>query len=86
MKCYDHYRRPLSLLGDKKGIYNDGYDDDSGNYIVQIGEEIGGRYIVQDVLGIFNDPILHFLHVVHSWFRGHGMACASQAREVLVLW
>eukprot|EP00756_Hemistasia_phaeocysticola_P018653 Hpha_TRINITY_DN15610_c0_g1::TRINITY_DN15610_c0_g1_i1::g.98544::m.98544/K08825/DYRK1; dual specificity tyrosine-phosphorylation-regulated kinase 1 len=32
-------------------IYNDGYDDENGNYVVQIGEEISGRYIVQDILG-----------------------------------
>eukprot|EP01006_Ploeotia_vitrea_P041742 TRINITY_DN66571_c11_g2_i1.p1 TRINITY_DN66571_c11_g2~~TRINITY_DN66571_c11_g2_i1.p1 ORF type:complete len:574 (-),score=121.07 TRINITY_DN66571_c11_g2_i1:495-2216(-) len=35
----------------KKPLYNKGYDDESGNYIVQTGEEIAGRYIVQDLLG-----------------------------------
>eukprot|EP01062_Namystynia_karyoxenos_P044396 TRINITY_DN326_c0_g1_i1.p1 TRINITY_DN326_c0_g1~~TRINITY_DN326_c0_g1_i1.p1 ORF type:complete len:488 (+),score=138.58 TRINITY_DN326_c0_g1_i1:158-1621(+) len=32
-------------------IYNDGFDDENGNYVVQIGEEIAGRFIVQDILG-----------------------------------
>uniref|UniRef100_A0A7S1N5B3 Protein kinase domain-containing protein n=1 Tax=Eutreptiella gymnastica TaxID=73025 RepID=A0A7S1N5B3_9EUGL len=45
------WRQAIEKTGDKKAVYNDGYDDDSGNYIVQIGEEIAGRYIVQDVLG-----------------------------------
>eukprot|EP00667_Euglena_gracilis_P001884 EG_transcript_1885 len=44
-------RQAMEKAGDKKAIFNDGYDDDSGNYIVQIGEEIAGRYIVEEVLG-----------------------------------
>ena len=32
-------------------IFNEGFDDDGGNYVVQIGEEIAQRYIVQDILG-----------------------------------
>lgn len=32
-------------------LYNDGYDDENGNYIVQINEELASRYIVQESLG-----------------------------------
>jgi serine/threonine protein kinase len=32
-------------------LYNDGYDDEHGNYVVQINEEIANRYIVQENLG-----------------------------------
>eukprot|EP00998_Keelungia_sp_KM082_P003304 NODE_140_length_2523_cov_135.426544_g136_i0.p1 GENE.NODE_140_length_2523_cov_135.426544_g136_i0~~NODE_140_length_2523_cov_135.426544_g136_i0.p1 ORF type:complete len:772 (+),score=132.91 NODE_140_length_2523_cov_135.426544_g136_i0:109-2424(+) len=35
----------------RKAQFNDGYDDENGNYVVQTGEEIAGRYIVQDMLG-----------------------------------
>jgi len=34
-----------------KPIFNEGFDDDSGNYLVQIGEELAQRYIVREVLG-----------------------------------
>ena len=34
-----------------KPVYNDGFDDESGNYLVQIGEELAQRYIVREVLG-----------------------------------
>jgi serine/threonine protein kinase len=31
--------------------YNEGYDDQHGHYLVMNGEEIAGRFVVQDVLG-----------------------------------
>jgi hypothetical protein len=34
-----------------QGCSNDGYDDADGNYMVQIGEELEGRFLVQEVLG-----------------------------------
>ena len=32
-------------------VQNNGYDDEHGNYIVQIGEEIHGRFLVKELLG-----------------------------------
>jgi serine/threonine protein kinase len=32
-------------------VYNEGYDDENGNYIAQINEELDGRYIVQEMMG-----------------------------------
>eukprot|EP01062_Namystynia_karyoxenos_P044397 TRINITY_DN326_c0_g1_i2.p1 TRINITY_DN326_c0_g1~~TRINITY_DN326_c0_g1_i2.p1 ORF type:complete len:472 (+),score=147.38 TRINITY_DN326_c0_g1_i2:186-1601(+) len=49
---YSNKRRQHAAQKSSTGtIYNDGHDDQNGNYLVQIGEEVAGRYIVQDVLG-----------------------------------
>eukprot|EP01006_Ploeotia_vitrea_P031591 TRINITY_DN63919_c0_g1_i1.p1 TRINITY_DN63919_c0_g1~~TRINITY_DN63919_c0_g1_i1.p1 ORF type:complete len:756 (-),score=57.06 TRINITY_DN63919_c0_g1_i1:831-3098(-) len=45
------YEAKRKNRSDPKKSYNDGYDDEHGNYVVQTGEEINRRYIVQDVLG-----------------------------------
>eukprot|EP00760_Papus_ankaliazontas_P036362 PhM_4_TR8294/c0_g1_i1/m.42139/K08825/DYRK1; dual specificity tyrosine-phosphorylation-regulated kinase 1 len=48
-------KRKNKAMGDDPGkpraVHNDGFDDEHGNYVVQIGEEIAQRYIVREVLG-----------------------------------
>jgi hypothetical protein len=40
-----YYRRQVSIPAPlRKRVYNDGYDDESGNYIVRVGDIINGRY------------------------------------------
>lgn len=46
---YEQKRKKLSEAS--KPATNHGVDDDQGNYIVNVGEEIGGRYLVQEALG-----------------------------------
>jgi dual specificity tyrosine-phosphorylation-regulated kinase 1 len=43
--------QPTATLVQNGPIYNDGYDDEHGNYVVQINEELSNRYIVQENLG-----------------------------------
>eukprot|EP00754_Rhynchopus_humris_P014411 Rhum_TRINITY_DN14385_c8_g2::Rhum_TRINITY_DN14385_c8_g2_i1::g.86089::m.86089/K08825/DYRK1; dual specificity tyrosine-phosphorylation-regulated kinase 1 len=44
-------KESAAKLSNNGKIFNDGFDDDGGNYVVQIGEEIAQRYIVSDILG-----------------------------------
>ncbi|KAL0487684.1 hypothetical protein AKO1_008749 [Acrasis kona] len=39
------------LIEYTKPIHNNGYDDEQGNYIVQLNEEMDGRYTVQESMG-----------------------------------
>lgn len=49
----------------EKKLYNDGFDDEHGNYIVQIGEELDSRYIVQENLGKGSFGIVVQAHDTH---------------------
>lgn len=49
-KFYESKRKRTAVETGEQ-LHNGGYDDDQGNYRVQTGEEIAGRYIVQEVLG-----------------------------------
>ena len=40
-----------SRMNQQGTIYNQGYDDEHGNYLVVEGEEVNGRYLVQSMLG-----------------------------------
>ena len=44
-------KESAAKLSSNGKIFNEGFDDDGGNYVVQIGEEIAQRYIVSDILG-----------------------------------
>ena len=44
-------KESAAKLSNNGKIFNEGFDDDGGNYVVQIGEEIAQRYIVSDILG-----------------------------------
>jgi hypothetical protein len=39
------------LMPYNQPVYNEGYDDENGNYIAQINEELDGRYLVQEMMG-----------------------------------
>lgn len=40
-----------NLVPYSQPVYNEGHDDENGNYIAQINEELDSRYLVQEIMG-----------------------------------
>ena len=80
---YEQKRKRYGAQESKKPLCNQGFDDEQGNYIVHVGEEIAGRYIVQvGTTGLCATIVLLLVGVLCSWMQAQLTSLLHQVWDI----